>query len=389
MPKNVLTNCGCRAAVFGYLLSLIQGLSAALISIIFVSAVTSPVWSTEQVKPPWSLAGAQPIIVDADPITSFIVQDPRIYFGALAFRGGLALTSQNTMFGAFSGLALTNDGAHLLAVSDTGQWLSAAVIRAANVPKDLQNAHMMPIIGEDRQPLNKGKKWNADAEGLHLVQRAGAAIALISFERQLGKLRSADLSHEGLNATALIMDESTSLNAIRGNQGIEAIVMPPQGSPLEGWLLVFGEKILRGGHHSAWALKGRRAIRFSIERRDNFDITAADFLPNGDLLLLERRFSLTEGSAVRLRRLSRYDLTVETFSRGGLLDGMDLMTADLSHQIDNMEGMSIWQRADGTPVITLISDDNFNFFQRTLLLEFELRPEEFGVVPKVRPANTM
>ena len=146
-----------------------------------------------------------------------------------------------------------------------------------------------------------------------------------------------------------------------------------------------GERILRNGHHSGWILRGKQKFRFGLKRRNNFDITAAEFLPNGDLLVLERRFSLTQGSAVRIRRISQHDLTMENIRRGILLDGVDLMTADLTHQIDNMEGMTVWQRADGTAMISLISDDNLNFFQRTLLLEFELRPEGFGVTPRPRP----
>ena len=38
-----------------------------------------------------------------------------------------------------------------------------------------------------------------------------------------------------------------------------------------------------------------------------------------------------------------------------------------------MEALSVHRGADGRVVLTLMSDDNFNPFQRTLLLEFELR----------------
>ena len=40
-------------------------------------------------------------------------------------------------------------------------------------------------------------------------------------------------------------------------------------------------------------------------------------------------------------------------------------------QIDNMEGMALHRDGRET-VVTMISDDNFSAFQRTLLLEFAL-----------------
>ena len=38
-----------------------------------------------------------------------------------------------------------------------------------------------------------------------------------------------------------------------------------------------------------------------------------------------------------------------------------------------MEGLSV-HLEEGRTILTLISDDNFSFLQRTLLLEFELLP---------------
>lgn len=40
--------------------------------------------------------------------------------------------------------------------------------------------------------------------------------------------------------------------------------------------------------------------------------------------------------------------------------------------IDNMEGIDAHVTADGETVLTLVSDDNFSFLQRTLLLQFTM-----------------
>jgi len=55
-----------------------------------------------------------------------------------------------------------------------------------------------------------------------------------------------------------------------------------------------------------------------------------------------------------------------------LVDGRELMFADMGSQIDNMEGVSVHRDSSGALVLTLLSDDNFSLLQRTLLLQFTL-----------------
>ena len=82
--------------------------------------------------------------------------------------------------------------------------------------------------------------------------------------------------------------------------------------------------------------------------------------------LLERRFSYLGGlwrppAARRCRR----DQAGPSGRRAGDFQ------SDASQQIDNMEGLAI-HREGGDTVLTMMSDDNFNGIQRTLLLEFAL-----------------
>ena len=103
-----------------------------------------------------------------------------------------------------------------------------------------------------------------------------------------------------------------------------------------------------------------------MRRHDGFDITDLAFLPDGDLLLLERWFKPFRGVGLRIRRVPGHSI-----QKGATLDGSYLIEADLGQEIDNMEGISI-HRSQGRTVITLVSDNNFSFLQRNLLLEFEL-----------------
>jgi hypothetical protein len=62
-------------------------------------------------------------------------------------------------------------------------------------------------------------------------------------------------------------------------------------------------------------------------------------------------------------------------AKGQVADGPVLFTADMAYQIDNMEGMDVWQRADGATMVSLVSDDNHSILQRNLYLEFVLHPD--------------
>jgi hypothetical protein len=106
---------------------------------------------------------------------------------------------------------------------------------------------------------------------------------------------------------------------------------------------------------------------FSLKRTDDFDVSDCAATPDGKLLVLERRFSWVGGLAMRIR-----SVPFATIKPGALVDGPELIFADMGSQVDNMEGLSVHRDASGAVVLTLISDDNFSPLQRTLLLQFTL-----------------
>ena len=99
-------------------------------------------------------------------------------------------------------------------------------------------------------------------------------------------------------------------------------------------------------------------------------VAAKLVLSAGDLLLLERSYRIADGIKMRLRRIYG-----ESIAAGSVADGPVLFSADMSYQIDNMEGMDVWTRADGATMVSLISDDNHSILQRNLYLEFVLHEE--------------
>jgi hypothetical protein len=83
--------------------------------------------------------------------------------------------------------------------------------------------------------------------------------------------------------------------------------------------------------------------------------------------VLERKFSLVEGLNVRIRRIA-----LKSLAPGALVDGPVIFEVDLGEEVDNMEGIDAFVTPQGETVLTMVSDDNFSLFQRTLLLQFVL-----------------
>ncbi len=140
--------------------------------------------------------------------------------------------------------------------------------------------------------------------------------------------------------------------------------------PLAGATVVIAERSLDAkGNHRGFIIDGSSPGEFRIRRSEDFDVSDANFLPNGDLLILERRFSFSGGFAMRIR-----EIAAASIKPGALLDGTTLITADNTFQIDNMEGLAVRTTASGETLLDIISDDNHGFLQRSVLLQFKLVP---------------
>jgi hypothetical protein len=103
---------------------------------------------------------------------------------------------------------------------------------------------------------------------------------------------------------------------------------------------------------------GRWDIPFTIPRRDAHLIAGADIGPDGLFYVLERDFTGI-GFRTRVRRFALDGMGEET-----LID-----TGNATH--DNLEGISVWDDGIGLR-ITMISDDNFRFFQHTEIVEYRV-----------------
>lgn len=319
--------------------------------------------------------GFKPIALEATPIDSFARAGGETVFDGLEFLGGLEIASPDPDFGAFSGLDFTPDG-DLVAVSDTGLWFTARPVEDGGRIVGLADPRLAPILDGNGKPV--AGKLNSDAEGLRIQTHDGHLEALVSFERKHALRRFVarpDLAHASGRPVRL----PKTVAGLTRNAGLEAVAIAPAGGIFAGATLLVAERSLdANGNHRGWILGGPRAGTFALVRSDDFDVTDAAFLASGDLLVLERRYSLLAGPAVRIRRFAAADLLPDA-----TVDGRLLVEADMRHQIDNMEGMALRPGAAGETRILLISDDNKSPVQRTILLEFTL-PADVAPTPRMR-----
>lgn len=101
----------------------------------------------------------------------------------------------------------------------------------------------------------------------------------------------------------------------------------------------------------------------ALPRRGEFVPVGLDFDDEGRLYLLERDLEGILGFRSRVRRF--------TFTANDVATEEELF-ATLSGVHDNLEGIAVWRDDAGRLRLTMISDDNFFFFQRTEFVEYDV-----------------
>lgn len=301
------------------------------------------------------------ITVSARPISAFQPSDPgRRRFGKLEFRSGLQLSGSVRAFGGFSGLWRSPDGTRLVAVSDRGSWLTARLRREGAALAGLDDAILAPMLNASGRPLGRTRSYDVEALSIE------GGIAHVAIERTHEILRF-DWGRRGIAARGLPVATPPEIKRLPRNRGLEGIGVAPAASPVAGAIVAIAER--SGGEADptlGFIIGGPRPGSFRYLRRDGYDVTDLAFLPDGDMLVLERWYRAWRGVGARLRRVPG-----RTIEPGATVEGELLLDADLAQEIDNMEALAVHREGTRT-LVTLMSDDNFSMLQRTVLLEFEL-----------------
>ena len=331
-------------------------LCAAVLAVAGTSFVHAQGTVTRTVRAPVSIE------IQAMPLESFDRRDKeRRKFGDLLFRSGLVLKSSYSRFGGISAIRLDAKGEGFIAISDKADWFTGRITYRGKEMTGLQGVETAPMLGADGRPLT-ARGWY-DSEGLAI----DGTTLYVGIERA-NRLVRFDFRNGGIQSRAEEVAVPPAYRRLPNNEGPEALMFVPSGAKLAGALIVLSERGLdAAGNILGFLIGGPSPGEFAIKRTDGYDISDAALLPDGDIVLLERKFSLRHGVGIRVRRIA-----IDGVKPGATIDGPTLMEADLGYEIDNMEGIDAHRTEFGETVLTLISDDNFSFLQRTLILQFTL-----------------
>ncbi|HEV2866955.1 MAG TPA: esterase-like activity of phytase family protein [Allosphingosinicella sp.] len=300
--------------------------------------------------PPPPEPGAAFASVTATPVALDAADPARSRAGQLVFLRGWDLNSEEPRFGGIS--AMQVEGERVTAISDAG------VLFAFPLPR---RPGRLPLQLRPLDPSgDEGDKGSRDTESMLFF--GGSAWFGLERQNAVIRYRRSDWRRESDAQPRAMRDW-------RGNSGPEAMVRLRDGR-----FLVFSEGRDDGAAFSDVVLfagdpadPATSATRLRYRRLPAFRVTDAALLPDGRVLVLNRRFTLLEGVAAKLAVVE-----IAGLGEGATLEPRGIADLRPPLTVDNMEALSVAQEG-GRTIVRIASDDNFMALQRTLLLEFELR----------------
>lgn len=259
-------------------------------------------------------------------------------------------TMDGPRFGGFSGIEVSENGRDIIVLSDRGAYTTGQITRdEAGRIASISAKPVQPLQGVDGKSLKPGL---SDSEGIALAENGSVYI---SFE---GRARV--LFYPKLGGPAQNLPSPPDFKTLQTNSALEALAIDANGT-----LYTLPER--SGGAHTPFPIYrfkgGKWDKRLQILREGGYLPVGADFGPDGKFYLLERDFRGLAGFSSRLRRFS---LGPKGFGKG------ETLLETPVGLYDNLEGISIWRDAAGYLTATMVSDDNFKFFLRSQIVEYQL-----------------
>lgn len=272
-----------------------------------------------------------------------------LHAAELEFVSRYTWNNEREDFGGISSIDFLDDGNRFAFTSDKGLVGLASIAR--------EGGSISAVIDEafDKLKAEPGKKlrsYETDAEGI-AVDGNGSMFA--SFEGTHVIFR-----YDELGGDAELAGSSPHFDRLQSNSGLEALALdtagvlyaiPERSGDLNRPFTVFR------GNGKDWD------TNLNLSRYDGFLPVGADFGPDGKFYVLERRFDGLSGFANRVRRFDIADTGLEN---------EEVLLRTNAGRHDNLEGIAVWKNADGDTFVTMVSDDNFQFFQVTELVEYKL-----------------
>lgn len=288
--------------------------------------------------------------------------------GALKFMGAVQIRSTNPRFGGISGLRTgseTENGVQMLGVTDTGSWLAFSTVEKAGRLVGVADMVMTSLPQPDGKPA--AAKSDVDAEAIEWDPVTGAAMIAYEQDHRFAWFSGIDPARPAsLAAQPIRTEHLTEMIAWPSNNGAEASALLPDGTRI-----AFAESTRRpDGSLLALITRNGKTAEIGVAGVDGFSPTDAIALDATTLLLLHRRFSPFGGVGAALTRV---DLApaLGNAPPAAPLESRLLARWEPPLTLDNMEGLALHRSSDRT-FLYLVSDDNLNSLQRTILMKFEL-----------------
>ena len=308
---------------------------------------------------------ADELTVTSVPIRTFMSTPSGGRVQGLVWHGGIEMQSRSDVFGGLSGLGYTGPDHRLVMVSDRGNFISGQLLYDDMArPLGLIGVRIEPIQNSQGDELPRA--YARDAEALTVIERDGRPAAIrVGFEN-LTRVADFALVDGVPSGPAREVNIPEWLSNTRTNQTLEAVCLAPAASPIAGSTLLLAEGIIDdNGDHAGYLLGRSDRGRLTYTSGTGTNPTDCAFLPDGDLLVLERGVALL-AFTMRLVRIP-----AAAVQAGARLSG-EVLLQTTGPDVDNMEALGVHVGPDGETRITIVSDNNFNGWQRNVLLEFAL-----------------
>ncbi|MDP1027704.1 esterase-like activity of phytase family protein [Sphingomonas sp. KR1UV-12] len=319
--------------------------AAALLSAVLLPLLLGTGWAGEERR---KLLRAVPDMT-VTPVALDAGDPARRRLGALMYLGGAVLTSRDRAFGSFSALAvegdrflLVSDGGHVVRFRMGSDW-RARDVRFAELPSGPRTG--WEKRDRDAESLARdpatGRTW-VGFESVNQIWRYGPGGTRMAAPAAMARWRS----NGGAESLARLAD----------GRFVALSESPPYGTAMRVGLVWAGDPTERP----------EPAFRFSYIPAPGYDPSDLTELPDGRLLVLERRLALPFTWSARLVVVERGAIRPDATVRG-----REIAMLAAPVLAENFEGVAV-VRESGATMLWLVSDDNWLPIQRTLLLKFRL-----------------
>ena len=261
-------------------------------------------------------------------------------------------------FSEISDAAYHQKSKKLYLVSDEGKLF----IFNARFTEKIEALESVSSVELRKKDGKKFKKWRRDSEGMTLD---GKGRLLISFEEKAKVAwfhKNSDKYGRMIRKYKLPKKLRDTKNYRSKNKSLESLAWHPKYGLLTAaeWPLKKNDK----KRQTIYALNGKE-WHFKAEPEGKSAIVAIEVMDDGNLLVLERSFTgLMHPFVVTLKKVYLGNCKKKICNTKVLAK----MSTHQGWDIDNFEGLA----KVGKHRYVMISDDNDNFFQKTLLIYFEV-----------------